>query len=75
VAADAAGYRRLLDLARARIPGRRCSAVEGAGSYGAGLTALRVLLATRQGPVTARTGAIKASAPSRPHAGGSPASG
>jgi transposase len=112
VAADAAGYQRLLDFARARVPGRRCFAVEGAGSYGAGLTrllvergewvvevdrpkrparrggksdaldavraarealaqerlaaprrrgdreALRVLLATRQGAVTARTGAI-----------------
>ena len=112
VTADAAGYQRLLDFARARVPGRRCFAVEGAGSYGAGLTrllvergewvvevdrpkrparrggksdaldairaarevltqerlaaprrrgdreALRVLLATRQGAVTARTGSI-----------------
>jgi transposase len=112
VAADAAGYQGLLDFARAQIPGRRCFAVEGAGSYGAGLTrllvgrgewvvevdrpkrparrggktdaldavraarealaqerptvprrrgereALRVLLATRQGAVTARTCAI-----------------
>jgi transposase len=39
VTADAAGYRRLLDFARAQVPGRRCWAVEGAGSYGAGLTA------------------------------------
>jgi transposase len=112
VAADAAGYQRLLDFARINVPGRRCFAVEGAGSYGAGLTrllvergewvvevdrprrparrggktdaldavraarealaqqhlaaprrhgdreALRVLLATRQGAVTARTCAI-----------------
>jgi transposase len=112
VAADAAGYQRLLEFARAQLPGRRCFAVEGAGSYGAGLTrllvdrgewvvevdrpcrparrsgksdaldalraarevlaqerpatprrrgdreALRVLLATRQGAVTARTCAI-----------------
>src|SRR5215218_2026052 len=112
VTADAAGYQHLLDFARAHIPGRRCFAVEGAGSYGAGLTrlladrgewvvevdrpsrparrggktdaldairaarealaqqrpavprrrgdreALRVLLATRQGAVTARTSAI-----------------
>ncbi len=112
VAADAAGYRRLLDFACANIPGRRCFAVEGAGSYGAGLArmlvehgewvvevdrpkrpvrrggksdaldavraarealaqerltaprrrgdreALRVLMATRQGAVTARTCAI-----------------
>jgi hypothetical protein len=39
VSADAAGYRRLLDFARAQVPGRRCWAVEGAGSYGAGLAA------------------------------------
>jgi transposase len=112
VAADGVGYRRLLEFARAHVPGRRCFAVEGAGSYGAGLTrmlvdrgewvvevdrpsrparrggksdaldavraarealaqqrpaaprrrgdreALRVLLATRQGAVTARTCAL-----------------
>jgi hypothetical protein len=39
VSADAAGYRRLFDFARAQVPGRRCWAVEGAGSYGAGLAA------------------------------------
>jgi transposase len=38
VPADAGGYQRLLDFARAQFPGRRCFAVEGAGSYGAGLT-------------------------------------
>jgi transposase len=37
VAADAAGYRQLLGFARGCIPGVRCWAVEGAGSYGAGL--------------------------------------
>jgi hypothetical protein len=42
VAADAAGYRRLLAFARTHVPGRRCFAVEGAGSYGAGLTRLLV---------------------------------
>ena len=42
VTADAAGYQRLLDFACAQIPGRRCYAVEGAGSYGAGLTRLLV---------------------------------
>jgi len=47
VAADAAGYQRLLDFARARVPGRRCFAVEGAGSYGAGLTRLLV----NRGPI------------------------
>jgi transposase len=39
VSANAAGYRRLFDFARAQVPGRRCWAVEGAGSYGAGLAA------------------------------------
>src|SRR5512133_2334615 len=37
-AADLAGYRRLLAFGQAQVPGRRCWAVEGAGSYGAGLT-------------------------------------
>ena len=35
--ADTAGYRELLDFARGHVPGRRCWAIEGAGSYGAGL--------------------------------------
>jgi transposase len=35
-AADLAGYQALLDFAQAQLPGRRCWAVEGAGSYGAG---------------------------------------
>jgi transposase len=35
--ADAAGYRRLLDFAHLQLPGRRCWAVEGTGSFGAGL--------------------------------------
>ena len=39
VSADAAGYRRLFGFARVQVPGRRCWAVEGAGSYGAGLAA------------------------------------
>jgi transposase len=39
-AADLAGYQELLGFAQAQFPGRRCWAVEGAGSYGAGLTAL-----------------------------------
>ena len=38
-AADLAGYQRLLGFGQAQVPGRRCWAVEGAGSYGAGLTA------------------------------------
>lgn len=37
VGADAPGYAALLDFAAAHAPGRRCWAVEGAGSYGAGL--------------------------------------
>ena len=38
VGADPAGYRRLLEFGQAQVAGRRCWAVEGAGSYGAGLT-------------------------------------
>jgi transposase len=34
---DAGGYLRLLEFAQQHIPGRRCWALEGAGSYGAGL--------------------------------------
>ncbi len=37
VNADAAGYQQLLDFARAHLPGRRCWAIEGAGSFGAGM--------------------------------------
>jgi transposase len=37
--ADAAGYQRLPGFAQAHLPGRRCWAVEGAGSFGAGLAA------------------------------------
>ncbi|MFI8392189.1 IS110 family transposase [Streptomyces sp. NPDC085540] len=35
--ANARGYRRLLDFARQHVPGRRCWALEGIGSHGAGL--------------------------------------
>jgi hypothetical protein len=35
VPADAAGYQALLGFADAYLPGRRCWAIEGAGSYGA----------------------------------------
>jgi transposase len=38
-AADLGGYQRLLEFGQAQVRGRRCWAVEGAGSYGAGLTA------------------------------------
>jgi transposase len=37
-AADGSGYRQLLRFARIHAPGRRLWAVEGTGSYGAGLT-------------------------------------
>jgi hypothetical protein len=37
--ANARGYQRLLDFAREHVPGRRCWALEGIGSYGAGLAA------------------------------------
>ncbi|MFF7234617.1 transposase [Streptomyces sioyaensis] len=36
---NASGYRRLLDFARTRIPDRRSWALDGIGSYGAGLAA------------------------------------
>jgi len=36
--ADAGGYRQLLQFARGHLPNRRCWAVEGTSSYGAGLT-------------------------------------
>jgi len=39
VAATAEGYRTLLEFGRERVPGVRCWALEGAGSYGAGLGA------------------------------------
>lgn len=57
------GYQQLLDVARAHVPGRRCWAVEGAGSYGAGLTAFlhahgeRVVEAARPKRPASRTGA------------------
>jgi hypothetical protein len=35
--ADAQGYPALLNFAHVQVPGRRCWAIEGAGSYGAGL--------------------------------------
>jgi len=38
--ADAPGYQQLLGFAHRHLPGRRCWAVEGAGSFGAGLTAV-----------------------------------
>ena len=38
--ADAAGYRQLFDFAQTQLCGRRCWAVEGAGSFGAGLTVM-----------------------------------
>lgn len=34
---DAVGYRELLAFAAGQVPGRRCWAIEGAGSFGAGL--------------------------------------
>jgi transposase len=38
VPTDAFGNRRLLDFAREHSPGRRVWAIEGTGSFGAGLT-------------------------------------
>lgn len=61
--ASAAGYHRLLDFADLHLPGRRCWAVEGAGSFGAGLTMLlqqrgeRVVEVSRPKRPAHRTGA------------------
>jgi transposase len=41
LATDAFGYRRLFAFARKHAPGRRCWAIEGTGSFGAGLTPAR----------------------------------
>jgi len=38
VAADGSGYAQALRVAEAHAPGRRAFAVEGAGSFGAGLS-------------------------------------
>src|SRR3954468_6655261 len=38
--ADTAGYHELLEAARVQGPGRRCWAIEGARSYGAGLASV-----------------------------------
>ena len=38
--ADAAGYQQLLGFAGVQVPGRGLWAVEGAGSFGAGLTVM-----------------------------------
>jgi transposase len=62
----AQGYQQLLDFARVQVPGspaRRCWAIEGAGSYGAGLAAFlhtrgeRVVEAARPKRPASRTGA------------------
>jgi transposase len=61
--ADGAGYQQLLAFARAQLPGRRCWAVEGAGSFGAGLTSFllahgeQVLEVGRPKRPASRTGA------------------
>jgi transposase len=61
--ADAAGYEQLLDFAHRHLSGRRCWAVEGAGSFGAGLTAMlqqrgeRVVEVGRPKRPASRTGA------------------
>jgi transposase len=57
VRADAAGYQALLGFADASLPGRRCWAIEGAGSYGAGLATL---------PHSAGEQLVEAGRPKRP---------
>jgi transposase len=61
--ADAAGYQHLLGFAHSTVPDRRCWAVEGAGSFGAGLAEFlqqrgeRVLEVGRPKRSASRTGA------------------
>jgi transposase len=61
--ADAAGYQQLLGFAHRHLPGRRCWAVEGAASFGAGLTAVlqqhgeRVVEVSRPKRPASRSGA------------------
>jgi transposase len=62
VNADAAGYQQLLAFAQDQLPGCRCWAIEGAGSFGAGLTTFLLAQAERVVEVgrpkrPARTGA------------------
>ena len=63
VRADAAGYQRVLDFARAQVPGRRCWAVEGAGSHGAGLVAFLEAKASRWGRLADPSGRRGAAGP------------
>jgi transposase len=62
-AAELGGYQCLLEFGQAQVPGRRCWAVEGAGSYGAGLGAFlqahgeRVVEVGRPKRPSRRTGA------------------
>jgi transposase len=61
--ADAAGYQQLLDFACVQVPGRRLWAVEGVGSFGAGLAVFlqqrgeQVVEVGRPKRLAARTGA------------------
>jgi transposase len=63
VRADAVGYQQLLDFACVQVSGRRCWAVEGAGSFGAGLAMFlqqrgeQVLEVGRPKRLASRTGA------------------
>ena len=44
---DAIGYRELLAFAAGQVPGRRCWAIEGAGSFGAGLRPFSLTMVSR----------------------------
>ena len=59
VAADSGGYAEALRIAEERAPGRRAFAIEGAGSFGAGLA--RFL--AEQGEQVFETGPAAAAAP------------
>ena len=58
VSADANGYRKLMNFGRTQAPGTRCWAIEGAGSYGAGLSAYLIGCGER---------VVEVTRPKRPH--------
>jgi transposase len=61
--AEPAGYQRLLTFGRRRVPGRRVWALEGAGSYGAGLAVFLATTASRSSRSTAQPAPPAAAAP------------
>ena len=81
VEASGIGYARALELARSHAPGRRSFAIEGAGSFGAGLSRFlsgegeRVLEVGGCGGSVARLARTTRSTPSEPRGASSPRAG